>query len=435
MVEHFWKYAESANDYKNAVTVTVNYVDENGKTLADSKVVCKAPGAEVSFSSPAVDGYYTRQLYVYNSATNDETVNVVYYPIPTNVDPAVADKLLSDITAWGDSITEGSNSGNVSAANDHGIDLEALGSTSNGGSYRTILKSLIVSKVYSSITVYNLGVGSETSATIAARANTENYYFYIDTAATITDAPIVLDLQQNKGLDLDGRLGVLRRTDTSGGGISQVYMTGKDDSGNEVTVPGILTCVADEGQNIINCDYKYLTYTFTRTDGKTDKVIFDKDTRVVTSASIHLDGNTCIIFMGENGGYNKDNATLIAQQEEILKACGNPEFFLIISSTSKTTADRQSLNDALEARWGRNYINAGNLLCSSRYSYDFAGYSEETIVKVLDNIIEGSVTELMLADSCHPNAVGYAVIANAMFERLYELGAFDAIFDYYDSLR
>ena len=283
--------------------------------------------------------------------------------------------------------------------------------------------------------MYNLGVGSETSATIAARANTENYYFYIDTAATITDAPIVLDLQQNKGLDLDGRLGVLRRTDTSGGGISQVYMTGKDDSGNEVTVPGILTCVADEGQNIINCDYQYLTYTFTRTDGKTDKVIFDKDTRVVTSASIHLDGNTCIIFMGENGGYNKDNATLIAQQEEILKACGNPEFFLIISSTSKTTADRQSLNDALEARWGRNYINAGNLLSSSRYSYDFAGYSEEAIVKVLDNIIAGSVTELMLADGCHPNAVGYAVIANAMFERLFELGAFDAIFDYYDSLR
>ena len=435
LVERFWKYAESANDYKNAVTVTVNYVDSEGNTLAGSKAVTKAPGAEVSFASPAIAGYYTRQLYVYSSATANENVNVVYYPIPTNVDPAVADKLLADITAWGDSITEGSNSGNVNAANDHGIDLEALGSTKNGGSYRTILKALIESKVYSSITVYNLGVGSETSATIAARANTENYYFYINTAATVTDAPIVLDLQQNKGLDLDGRLGVLRRTDTSGGGISQVYMTGKDENGNEVTVPGILTCVADEGQNIVNCDYKYLTYTFTRTDGKTDKVIFDKDTRVVTSASVHLDGNTCIIFMGENGGYNKDNATLIAQQEEILKACGNPEFFLIISSTSKTTADRQSLNDALEARWGINYINAGNLLSSSRYSYDFVGYSEEAIVKVLDNIIEGSVTELMLADSCHPNAVGYAVIANAMFERLFELGAFDAIFDYYDSLR
>ena len=138
--------------------------------------------------------------------------------------------------------------------------------------------------------------------------------------------------------------------------------------------------------------------------------------------------------MGENGGYNKDNATIIQQQEEMLEACGNPEYFIIVSSTSKTTAQRQSLNDALTARWGDHYINMGNVLNSSRDSYEFAGYSEEAIVSVLDNIIEGSVTELLLADGCHPNAVGYTVIANALFERLYNLGAFDAIFDYYDSL-
>ena len=40
----------------------------------------------------------------------------------------------------------------------------------------------------------------------------------------------------------------------------------------------------------------------------------------------------------------------------------------------------------------------------------------------------------MLKDSCHPHAVGYAVIGNLLFERLFELGAFDAVFDYYDSL-
>ena len=73
------------------------------------------------------------------------------------------------------------------------------------------------------------------------------------------------------------------------------------------------------------------------------------------------------------------------------------------------------------------------MLNSSRDSYEFAGYSEEAIVSVLDNIIEGSVTDLLLADSCHPNAVGYTVIANALFEKLFNLGAFDALFDYYDS--
>ena len=76
----------------------------------------------------------------------------------------------------------------------------------------------------------------------------------------------------------------------------------------------------------------------------------------------------------------------------------------------------------------------GNELNSSRKSYEFVGFSEEAIVSVQENIIAGTVTELLLADNCHPNAVGYAYIGNVIFERLYDIGAFDAIFDYYDSL-
>ena len=436
VVERFWKYCQSARDYKNAVTVVFNYVDEKGNALAESRVVRKAPDAEVSFMSPAVNGYYTRDLYAYSSATENETVNVVYKTIPANADEDLVKEYLSNVAAWGDSITQGSSdsSGNINSANAHGIDLEALGSTSNGGTYSEVLTNLISSRLYSGFTVYNNGVGSEATSTIACRANTKSYYFYIDRAVTIEDDTITLDLRQNKDLTLDGlREGVLRRIDTFGY-IQNVYMTGKDENGNEVTVNGLLTCTADEGYNKFNCDYQYLNYTFTRKDGKTNKVIFDKYTRVVTQASIIFDGLTCIIFMGENGGYNRDNATIIAQQEEILEALGNPEFFLIISSTSKTTAVRKSINDALTERWGRNYINMGNVLNSSRTSYEYVGFSEETIVSILDNIIAGSVTELFFIDACHPNALGVTVMANAMFERFFEIGAFKALLDYYDSL-
>ena len=76
----------------------------------------------------------------------------------------------------------------------------------------------------------------------------------------------------------------------------------------------------------------------------------------------------------------------------------------------------------------------GNELNSKEDSYRFAGYSEEDIVSVQANIIEGSVSTLLIADRCHPNAIGYAVIGNIIFERLFDIGAFDAIFDYYDSL-
>ena len=76
----------------------------------------------------------------------------------------------------------------------------------------------------------------------------------------------------------------------------------------------------------------------------------------------------------------------------------------------------------------------GNELNSSDAAYRFAGYSEADIVSVQSNIVEGSVSTLLIKDRCHPNAVGYAVIGNIIFERLYEIGAFDAIFEYYDSL-
>ena len=76
----------------------------------------------------------------------------------------------------------------------------------------------------------------------------------------------------------------------------------------------------------------------------------------------------------------------------------------------------------------------GDELNSSKESYELAGYSIETITTVASNIASGTVSSLLIKDSCHPNAVGYAVIGNIIFERLFDIGAFDALFDYYDSL-
>ena len=70
---------------------------------------------------------------------------------------------------------------------------------------------------------------------------------------------------------------------------------------------------------------------------------------------------------------------------------------------------------------------------SSKNSYQLAGYSKEVIATVASNIANGTVSSLLIKDSCHPNAVGYAVIGNIIFERLFEIGAFDALYDYYDS--
>ena len=434
LVERFWKYAQSARDYKNSVKVQINYTDENGNTLANSKTMKLAAGAEISVPSPAVSGYYTRDLYVKDTADRSKVINVVYKEIPENSDTATIKEKLSDIVCWGDSITYGALYNDVTSANAHNIDLTALGSIERGLPYVNVLENLIVASVYGGIDVANCGVGSDTTCQIAARANTETNYLYLSSETTISDSSVVIPFTHMAEY---GRLGILRKDvrDTT----SNVLIEGKDASGNTVYVTGKITCKlsdsAPSGTDIKTCDFSLLVYTFTRTDGKTNTVTFDAGTRIQTQESYIYDGRTCIIFMGENGGYNNDLNKLIEQQEEILAACGNPEYFLIISSTSKTTTDRKAITEALTKRWGANYINMGNELNSSRKSYEFAGYSEEAIVSIQEKIIDGSVSTLLIKDSCHPNAVGYAVAANIMFERLFELGAFDAIFDYYDSLR
>ena len=63
-----------------------------------------------------------------------------------------------------------------------------------------------------------------------------------------------------------------------------------------------------------------------------------------------------------------------------------------------------------------------------REAYEFAGFSETAIASVEENIANGTVSALLFEDSCHPNAVGYAVIGNVIFERLFRIGAFDDVF-------
>ncbi|MBE6635769.1 MAG: hypothetical protein E7617_06215 [Ruminococcaceae bacterium] len=436
LVERFWKYCQSARDFKNSVKIDVSYVDENGRTLAEPKTVYAVKGEKISIPSPAVSGYYTRDLYLKITALKSSAINVVYKPIPNNIDEDVAGTMLPDIAAWGDSITAGSNAYNTTVADRHGLDLTALGSTAAGGTYSEVLRNLIASKVYGGINIANCGVGGETTFTIAARANTDSYYLYLGNSISISDSPIILPLMQSKN-GMSGREGILRKDISVNPQMQSVTITGTDENGKTVTVTGILSCSVTEdipeGKYIWNCDYQYLRYTFSRTDGKTDRINFSQGAKVLTNASVIYDGRTLIIFMGENGGFNNDFSNLIKQQEEILSACGNPEYYLIISTTSGSNESRKAITEALSARWGDRYINMGNEL-NSRSSYELAGYSEEAIISVQANIIDGTVSELLLADSCHPNAAGYAVIGNIIFERLFDIGAFDAIFDYYDSL-
>ncbi|MBQ8381150.1 MAG: prolyl oligopeptidase family serine peptidase, partial [Clostridia bacterium] len=427
------RYAESAKRYQTRVTVEIEYVDASGEKLAPSSVKTLALGEEYSVRSAAVSGYYARDLFVSGVADESKKISVVYKPIPSGADAELINEFLPNIVAWGDSITAGVGQNELTYANQYGIDLASLGSTATGANYTAVLKNLIASYMYSGIDVANCGVGGEATSTIAARADTESYYLYLDGEATIGSSAAVIPLAHYAS---GGRVGILRQ----GGSptVNPVTIVGKDKLGNDISVTGTISMAAlkadaPAGLNKNTCDAKYLEYTFTRNDGKTDTLEFASGARVISKASYLYDGRTAIIFMGENGGYS-DAAELIRQQEEILAAVGSPEHYLIISTTSGTNESRSGIRKALSERWGERYINMGDELNSRRESYEFAGYSKADVDKIMGSIAEGSVTPLFIKDNCHPNAVGYAVIGNIVFERLYKIGAFDEIFDYYDRM-
>ena len=414
-------------------TVRVDYVDKNGYEIAPSVTKRLAVDAMYRIVSPAIDGYYTHDMYVTGKADEEnKAITVFYYEVPTSADTERIEQYLSNVVAWGDSITAGSGWNNTTYAKEYGIDLEALGSKASGANYVTVLKNLIRSRIYGGIEVDGCGIGGETTASIAARADTQTYYLYLDGAVTVGADAVTVPLAHYASV---GRVGILRQGGDAH--VNPVTIKGFDADGNEISVVGklslALTDDAPEGTDIRLCDAKYLKYTFTRTDGKTDTLSFVAGARVITNASVLYDGRTCIIFMGENGGYS-DIDELIRQQEEMLAACGDPEFFLIISTTSGSNESRKEIREALSTRWGEHYINMGDELNSSEASYQLAGYSKEAIDSVRANIEAGTVTKLLLTDGCHPNAVGHAVVGNVIFERLYDIGAFDAVLDYYDCL-
>lgn len=431
LVERLIKYCERAMDYKNSFLIKINFVDESGNKLAGSYSYRHKAGEEINLLSPSVEGYYTRDVYLTKTVTENAIYNVVYKKIPTNIDENRVNEILSNVVCWGDSITAGACKSVVAPAEQYGIDLVALGSAKEGASYVTVLRNLISKRVYSKISVRGCGVGGESTSTIASRADTETYYLYLDGEVTVSDATVEIPLTHYSS---GGRVGILRQGDTAE--INPVTILGKDKNGNDISVTGAisvaLTSDAPTGTDIRTCDAKYLKYSFTRDDGKTDAISFISGARVITKASYLYDGRTCIIFMGENGGYS-DISELIKQQEEMLEACGNPEFYLIISTTSGSYESRSEIREALSARWGDRYINMGDKI-NSRDAYEFVGYSESAIASVESNIAEGTVSSLLINDSCHPNAVGYAYVGNVIFKHLLKIGAFDALFDYYDEL-
>lgn len=302
------------------------------------------------------------------------------------------------IACWGDSLTLGQGSTNAF--------------TTGENSYPAVLAEL------TGETVYNLGVGGETSTTIAGRQGAVDMVFTED--FTIPEAGSVeIPLAY---VEVDGE--------------KQYYIATADDGKvvprdtsramwNPVTINGI------EGVLSVNVNTELSmrmlnSATFTRSEAG-DRVNVKKGDKLETAAS-ELNADINIFFTGTNGGWNvnntkpSDNTADAADLVELIKKqiakTKDPSKYIVIGLTNGSAGKWKVTNAALKEAFGNNFLDAKAYLATEQALID-AGITATEQDKA--DIAEGTIPTSLRVDTAHFNDAGYSLLAKLVHNKLNEL--------------
>jgi lysophospholipase L1-like esterase len=282
------------------------------------------------------------------------------------------DNSLKSITCWGDSITAGAGG--------------------SGTKYPLVLAELC------GRTVYNAGVGGESSATISARQGGTVMLVNDFTIPSTTTAVQIADYY-NPILNNQGKAVYPLR---QGNGYVNTCSIGG--------VEGTLSRTQTSSTS------KDLVYYFTRTEAG-NEVIIDRPTPIITAGQIDRRSDIMIIFIGQNGGYDTTEE-LINQIKAMVDFNDSIKTeYIVLGLTSGTAESRASMEYDFSEAFGRRYINLREYI--SAYGLDDA---ELTATKEdLEDMAEGSIPASLRYDNVHFNAYGYTVIGNLIYKKLLEL--------------
>ena len=282
------------------------------------------------------------------------------------------------ISCWGDSLTAGAGG--------------------NGTTYPNVLASL------TGRTVYNMGVGGETSATIACRQGGRVFI--------VNDFTIPADTTKVKVAGFDKQL-----TDNFGRSVHPLRQG--NGSLNPCYIAGIQGTLSIIQTSSTSTDYEYF---FQRTTAGSAKVI-DRPTPIITDGQIKRKSDIMVIFIGQNGGFSDDNE-LINQIKSMVDFNDSPNTeYVVVGVPSGSSAERAARDSAFQQAFGRRFINIREYL--SKYGLADAGITPTT--QDLDDMSKGMNPTSLRVDSVHLNAAGYTVIGNVIYKRLKELGILGAM--------
>ena len=365
-------------------TVIMSYYDENNKLLmADVTPLKKI--ADTMQSSDFITSDYperakTLKVFIWNST---ESMIPLSLPATSNLNE------VKTIACWGDSLTYGRNQG-------------------TDCSYPKVLAEL------TGLEVYNMGVGGETSTTIAARQGALD--IVIDQPFTIPEdrTPVEITFRASDG-------GVVTPRDINAGGW------------NPCTIQGV------EGTLSINVNTdvwpRVLNWAKFQRTTPGEAVTVSEGAKLIPQAQL-VKGDVNIFFTGTNGGWtpantnaNDNSPSDVSALIQLIKkqiAHTQSDKFIVIGLTSGSASTWDNTNAALSAEFGPNFLDAKAYLASIQALEDAGITPTATDLQFLN---EGRIPLSLNCspeDTTHLSDVGYTLLAKQVYAKLLDLGYIDA---------
>lgn len=263
-------------------------------------------------------------------------------------------------------------------------DSMTAGAGGGGTTYPSVLASL------TGRTVYNLGVGGETSSTIAGRFGAWPWLATVSGGSIPASGGVLVTLENLDGVDQD----ILPLVQGSAG-VNPCSIAG---------VTGTLT--SNSG-----------IFTFTRAASGSEVEVPYAVPFVPAGADRMSD--ILILWWGQNDG-TSDATAIISRQRATIEAMPVARRrYLVVGLPSGTDSNRTAMDLQFVREFGRRFVNIRKHL-SSYEALELAGITPTSQDDA--DIAAGRVPLSLRSDDTHFNAAGYTRTANFIYARLAELG-------------
>jgi len=291
------------------------------------------------------------------------------------------------VACWGDSLTYGQGSSNVSEK-----------------SYPAVLKQL------TGYNIYNTAVGGETAMTIAAKQGGVN--ILLDEEVVIPADDSEVEIKFSAYNDDGTYAGVVTPRATNIGNWNPCEING---------IKGTLTVEVDS--SVWPRVLKWAKFKRTMPGEET---VAAKGTAIKTEAlDIAQAADINIIYIGENGGWNSENTTkndndaqdLVILVEKMLSKTKNPEKYIVIGLQN---GSQPQTDAALAEAFGKHLILPKTYLATETVLTDSGITPTADDLAAIGN---GKIPPSILSsDKVHMNDAGYAALAKMVFNKMQELG-------------